>query len=370
MSADGSRLEAAFDGKLGGFELNAAFDVPGTGVTGLFGPSGCGKTTILRCVAGLQRLPGRLTVEGETWQDDAQGIFRKAHERPIGYVFQEASLFPHLTVRENLLFGSSRAGNINRGTHFSLGEIIDMFGLAGLIKRAPTALSGGERQRVAIGRALMSQPRLLLLDEPLSALDRTAREDIYPYLESLHQTLEIPCLYVSHDMTELERMADTLVLMEHGRVLASGPLSSLEADPALPLMRAPDAAVTLAGQVTDLDASYGLSHISVNGGLIIVPDPRARLGDEHRLRIKASDVSFTRARPTRTSILNCLAAKIISVNHQQADDVYVNVVAALGENGQGAHILGRVTRKSQEALALEADTPVFVQIKSVALVAR
>lgn len=360
-------IDAAFCGTVGGFALDAAFTVPAKGVTGLFGPSGSGKTTILRCVAGLTRLPGRLAVNGEVWQDDAARIFTKPHQRPVGYVFQEANLFAHLSVRDNLLFGARRAEKAGAASFFKFDDVVALLGLSQLSGRTPSALSGGEKQRVAIGRALMSQPRLLLLDEPLSALDRQSKDEILPYLESLHDALSIPSLYVSHDMSELERLADTLVLIDKGRVIASGPLPALQADPALPLLGAPDASVSLTGRVFDIDEAYGLLHLEIPGATLIVPAGHASIGDERRLRIKASDVSFARARPAETSILNCLPVRLQSFNMRDGDPAHVTIVAALGEDGAGAQIIGRVTRKSREMLDLREGDAVYAQIKSIAL---
>ena len=226
------------------------------GVTALFGPSGCGKTTVLRCVAGLQMLrDGYLSIGGEVWQDGA--AFRPPYERSVGYVFQEASLFPHLSVRGNLLYGHRRA--LRRGaeevTRFD--DVVALLGIEGLLDRSPLRLSGGERQRVAVGRALLSQPRLLLMDEPLAGLDRLSKDEILPYLEALHTALSIPILYVSHDLAEVERLADHLVLIEAGRVVAYGPLEELQADPELPVARLPDAAVALNATVTTTTRSTG-----------------------------------------------------------------------------------------------------------------
>ena len=361
-------IDARFSGALGSFTLDVAINVPMRGVTALYGPSGCGKTTILRCLAGLQRLPGRLTVAGEVWQDDGQGIFRAPHERSIGYVFQEASLFAHLSVRSNLLFGHRRALKAGLREEIRLDDVVELLGIGHMLERSPSHLSGGERQRVAVGRALLSQPRLLLMDEPLSALDRLTKDEILPYFEALHEKLSIPIIYVSHDISEVERLADTLVLMDRGRVLATGPLSDLEADPALPLARAPDAAVTLEGTIAEIDPVYALTSLSVPGGSLIVPGRRGEIGQRRRLKISASDVSFTLVAPVSTTIQNCLPARIISVDLQDAGRIQMNIVARLGENDTGARIVARVTRKSQEALRLVPGTRVFVQIKSVALV--
>jgi molybdate transport system ATP-binding protein len=369
MTGGDAIIDLAFAGRLGSFSLDVAFTAPMRGVTALFGPSGCGKTTILRCVAGLQRLRGRLKVGGETWQEDEARVFRRPYRRPVGYVFQEASLFAHLSVRRNLLYGARRVTASERERALALSEIVALLGIDHLLDRDPIALSGGERQRVAIGRALLSRPHLLLMDEPLAALDRPTKEEILPYLEALHESLAIPILYVSHDIAEVERLADTLVLLEAGRVLASGPLSDLESDPDLPLLRAPEAAVTLEGTVSGIDETYALTSLSVPGGTLIVPGRWDRPGNRRRLSITASDVSFTTAKATDTTILNCLPARIVSVSAQDKDDAQVNIVAALGHDGTGARIVGRVTRKSQEALSLVPGKPVFAQIKSVALLA-
>ena len=236
MTAVDRIIRAGFAGLLGRFSLNVAFTTPMRGITALFGPSGSGKTTTLRCIAGLQHLAGKLTVGAEIWQEDSACIFRKPHQRSIGYVFQEPSLFPHLSVRRNLLYGARRAIRDGGVQPISEDDVIDLLGLGQLLDRSPHALSGGERQRVAVGRALLSQPRLLLMDEPLAALDRATKDDILPYFEALHGALSVPILYVSHDMAEVERLADHLVLLDQGRVIASGPLSELEAEPSLPLL--------------------------------------------------------------------------------------------------------------------------------------
>lgn len=370
MKGGAATIGAAFAGTLGSFTLDVAFDAPMRGVTALFGPSGSGKTTILRCMAGLQRLSGKLTVGSETWQDDATGTFARPHERPIGYVFQEASLFPHLSVRRNLLYGARRSGTSGaKAQGIEFGGIVDLLGIGHLLDRSPAALSGGERQRVAVGRALLSQPRLLLMDEPLAALDRATKDEILPYFEALHESLAIPIVYVSHDVAEVERLADTLVLLDKGRVLAAGPLSHLESDPDLPLLRMSEAAVTLEGRIAAIDDAYALTSLAVAGGTLIVPGRAGAVGRRRRLRIRASDVSFVKTRPLDSTILNCLPARILSVTPQNGGDAQVNVVVGLGEDGAGARLVGRITRKSREALGLVPGAAVFAQIKSVALVA-
>ncbi|AWK85456.1 molybdenum ABC transporter ATP-binding protein [Azospirillum thermophilum] len=365
-STEAPAVEAAFRGRLGTFTLDVAFRAPARGVTALFGPSGCGKTTVLRCVAGLQRLDGRFAIDGEVWQD--AGSFRPTHKRPIGYVFQEANLFPHLSVRANLLYGHRRT--VGRGLPETIreAEVVELLGLSRLLDRSPRNLSGGERQRVAVGRALLSQPRLLLMDEPLAALDRFSKDDILPYLERLHDVLSVPVLYVSHDIAEVERLADHLVLLREGRLVASGPLQDLQSDPALPIARMPEAGVTLPATVAGHDPAYGLTALDLAGGRLQVPGDLGPVGAARRVRIAASDVSLARHPPEGSTILNALPARILAAEPQ--DHVQVMAVVALGDGagGTGARVLARVTRKSWDALALAPGQPVFVQIKGVALV--
>jgi molybdate transport system ATP-binding protein len=368
MSAGPPVIEASFAGRLGAFDVDASFTIPGRGVTALFGPSGCGKTTVLRCLAGLQRLGGRLVVGGEVWQDDAAGMFKPPHRRPIGYVFQEASLFPHLSVRKNLLYGAARAGGRSTG-ELGFEDTVALLGIGTLLDRAPAALSGGERQRVAMGRALLSRPRLLLMDEPLAALDRQTKDDILPYLEALHARLSIPIVYVSHDIAEVERLADTLVLMERGRATAVGRLADLQADPALPLLQPAEAAVTLEGRIAGTDDVYGLTLLDIEGGPLVVPGLHGPVGGRRRLRIRVSDVSFVLSRPEATTILNCLPVRILEAAPAGEGGAQVTLIAGLGEDGTGARIAARITRKSRDALGLEPGCRAYAQIKSVALLA-
>ena len=216
IPGDGQGVAGAFRGARGSFHLDVGFALPPKGVTALRGPSGSGKTTLLRCLAGLTRLPGRLCVEGETWQDER--IFRPAHRRAVGVVFQEASLLAHLSVRDNLLYGARR---VSAGPADGLDEIVDLLGLGALLSRSTAKLSGGERQRVALGRALLTRPRLLLMDEPLSSLDPESKAEILPYLERLPTTLAVPMLYISHDRDEIARLADQTLTMAGGRIVST-----------------------------------------------------------------------------------------------------------------------------------------------------
>jgi len=361
-TAKPGRIEIAFNGTLGTFSLDAQFSVPAKGVTAVFGPSGCGKTTVARCIAGLKRLAGGLcAVDGEIWQDDT--TFRPPHLRPIGYVFQEASLFPHLSVKRNLLFGAPKRDTVPIG----FDEVVELLGIAHLLTRAPAHLSGGERQRVAIGRALLSQPKLLVMDEPLAALDRSAKGEILPFLERLHEKLALPMLYISHDMAEIERFADHLVLMERGTVAAAGPLATLQSNPALPLAASRDAAVSCEAVVSGYDGRYGLLALRLKGARLLVPASPLAPGVRQRLRIAASDVSLALEAPYASSILNVFPARIRS--HAPLGHGEVTVVLALGTGGSGTQILARITRRSWDALGFRDGLDVFAQVKGVSLVA-
>jgi molybdate transport system ATP-binding protein len=357
-------IRVAFRGRLGTFELDAAFVVPAMGITALFGPSGCGKTTMLRCIAGLQYFPdGFCAIGDDVWQDATS--FRPTHRRPIGYVFQEASLFSHLSVRRNLRYGAPRGGRSASSNGIGVDEVTDLLGLDPLLDRAPRHLSGGERQRVAIGRALLSQPKLLLMDESLSALDRQSKDEILPFLERLHDRLSLPVVYVSHDMAETERLADHLVLMRSGRVLARGPRSELQSDPSLPLAAARDAAVSLDTMVETYDPEYGLATFRLDTTRFVVPTLQVTTGERRRLRIAASDVSLARERLRETTILNILPVRILSAT--RIFDHEMLVVLSLKPDGSEARLLARVTRRSWEQLGLAEGADVFAQIKSVAL---
>jgi len=362
-----SSIDVALAGPLGNFAVDVGMRVPASGVTALFGPSGCGKTTILRCIAGLQHLPGRIAIGEDVWQETKAGYFRPPHLRHVGYVFQEASLFPHLSVRDNLLYGARRVKPAGPA-HVSLDDIVALLGIDHLLDRATIALSGGERQRVAVGRALLAQPRILLMDEPLSALDRMTKDDILPYFERLHEQLALPVVYVSHDISEVERLADTLVLMRDGQIVASGPLKELQTDPTLPLLSAPEATVVLAGRVCRIDDDYALTELEVGGGKLVVPGRHGSPGATRRLRIAASDVSLARTASIDSTILNCLPVRILSIDVSTGAP-QANVILALGRDGCGDRIAARITRKSLVGLGLVSGADVYAQIKSVALIA-
>lgn len=349
-------VRVAFRARLGAFALDAAFAAPAHGVTALFGPSGCGKSSVLRAIAGLLHCKeGYCAVGEQIWQDAK--CFRPSHRRAIGYVFQDPGLFPHLSVRGNLRYGLQPGA-------ISFDEMVAFLRLEPLLSRMPRHLSGGERQRVAIGRALLSQPRLLLLDEPLSALDQSAKLDILSLLERLCAKLSLPVIHVSHDLREVERLADHLVLMDQGRVVAAGALATLQSDIELPLAQTPEAAVVLSARVTARDDAYGLARLAVDGAELCALAPSCQPGERCRVRIAASDVSLARARLSQNSILNALPARVLALRALACETV---ALLGLGEHGEGARILARITRRSCEGLALAPGLLVYAHVKGVVL---
>ena len=345
-----------------GFALDVDEHFPARGITALFGHSGSGKTTLLRCIAGLEHAAeGEIRFNGETWQD--ADIWVPTHRRPVGYVFQEASLFPHLTVMGNLRYGQKRSrGQDARAARFSLEHAIELLGIGHLLKRRPAALSGGERQRVGVARALAVSPRLLLMDEPLAALDLARKREILPYLERLHDDLEIPVLYVSHAPDEVARLADHLVVMEAGRVLASGPLNQILSRLDLPIRLGEDAGVVLDGQVAERDERWHLLRVACCSASLWVRDNGAAVGDHARVRILARDVSIAHEPTSGTSILNTLPAQVLSLG----DDAHP-ALSLVKLDVAGSPVLARVTRRSAEQLGLAPGMNVWIQIKAVAL---
>ncbi|GGB96852.1 hypothetical protein GCM10011352_23740 [Marinobacterium zhoushanense] len=358
-----STLNARFQGKIGDFRLNVEFAIPAQGVTALFGPSGCGKTTLLRCIAGLTRLPGaELSMNGDSWQQGRH--FVPTHKRPIGYVFQEPGLFAHLNVMKNLTYGMRRAG-VKTENSKALGELTELMGIAQLLQRQVHALSGGERQRVAIARALLMRPKLLLMDEPLSALDQDNKNEILPYLEQLHAQLEIPVLYVTHDRREVERLADQILLLRGGELLAQGEIGEMLTRPDLPFASARDAVTVLDGRVLHFDVRYGLSTLQLDGGTLEVPDTLGPTGVYKRLRIAATDVSLAQSLDHASTILNRLPAVIWKI--LPTDGPSLNVLLRVGNMGEGSALLASVTRKSVESMNLQPGQSVYAQIKGASL---
>ncbi|NML28433.1 molybdenum ABC transporter ATP-binding protein [Zoogloea dura] len=345
---------------LADFALEADLSLPGRGVTALFGPSGSGKTTLLRCVAGLARAAGRVEINGECWQDDARRIFLPTHQRALGYVFQEASLFAHLSVKANLEFGLKRIAPAERKVGWD--AALELLGIGHLLERGTGALSGGERQRVAIARALLTSPRLLLMDEPLAALDARRKQEILPYLERLHDELAIPILYVSHSPDEVARLADHLVLLEQGRVLASGPIAELQARLDLPLALDEDAAVVVEAQVLEHDEAYALTRLGLARGSIQVTRKPLAVGARARIKIQARDVSIALSADNPSSIVNRLPARIRGFG-----EAVHPAQCLVSLDAGGTLLLARITRLSRDQLDLREGMEVVAQIKSVAL---
>jgi molybdate transport system ATP-binding protein len=346
-----------------GFSLDVDLAIPGQGVTAIFGPSGSGKTTLLRCIAGLERASGVLSVESQPWQDGSH--FMPVHERPLGYVFQEASLFPHLSARRNLEYGMKRVAAAKR--RVAMDQAIELLGIGHLLDRLPDRLSGGERQRVAIARALLTSPRLLLMDEPLAALDLARKNEILPYLERLHDELEIPVLYVSHSPDEVARLADHIVVMEAGRAVAQGPLTETLARVDQPIRLGEDTGVVLDGTVAERDEGWHLARVEFAGGSgdhsVWVRDTGHALGRHVRVRILARDVSVALEPQHDSSILNTLAASITEI----ADDAHPALALVKLQIGKSA-VVARLTHRSATSLGLKPGTRVFAQIKAVALI--
>lgn len=355
-----SEIRAVFKRVAGDFTLDVSLSLPGRGVTAVFGPSGSGKTTILRCIAGLERAPGGfLSVNGDVWQDDAKGVFKPVHTRSLGYVSQAANLFAHLSVQGNLEYGLHRIPTPER--KLPLGQIIELLGIKNLLDRQPRNLSGGESQRVAIARALATSPQLLLMDEPLAALDVQRKADVLPYLESLHTQLDIPVLYVSHAPDEVARLADHLVLMDAGRVTASGATRELMTRMDLPLAHGDTAAAIIDAVVTQVEPQFHMSHAEFAGRQISVLNPSLQVGQRIRVRIQARDVSLTLERQQGTSVLNIIAATVSGFSADSPGQVMVAL------NAGGSMLLARITQKSLEGLLLQPGSPVFAQVKGVAV---
>ncbi len=355
------RIRARFRLAWAGFDLDVDLDLPGRGVTALFGHSGSGKTTCLRCVAGLERAAeARLEVNGELWQDSAAGVFVPPHRRALGYVFQEASLFPHLSVRRNLEFGLRRVDAASR--RVSWANVMELLGIGHLLERMPARLSGGERQRVGIARALLTSPRLLLMDEPLAALDLKRKNEILPYLERLHDELDIPVLYVSHSPDEVARLADHVVLLDQGRVVAQGALQETLARLDLPTAFSEDAGVVIEARVAAHDDAYHLSRLDFAGGEVLVARRAAAIGQRLRFRVHARDVSLALSRSEDSSITNVIAATVCALVEA---DTPAHVLVRL--DAAGTPLLARITRRSSDHLQLAPGLAVWAQIKAVAL---
>lgn len=354
-------IEARFRLAYSEFRLDVDLHLPASGVTVFFGHSGSGKTTLLRCIAGLEHAPeGWLKIGDALWQDSSRGIFMPTHRRNLGYVFQEANLFPHLSVQDNLQYARRRIRNDL--APLPLAQAIDLLAIGPLLDRLPGRLSGGERQRVAIARALAASPEILLMDEPLASLDEQRKQDILPFLIRLHQSLNIPVLYVTHSLEEVNQLADHLLVMEQGRQVVCGPLSETLTRLDAPLALDRQAASVWQGRVVDHEADYHLTHAEFAGGVLSLPYLDLALGSEVRIRIHARDVSITLQPPSASSILNILPARISKISNLPHGQTVVQL--AVGKEILLAHI----TRKSAMLLALQPGMSVFAQIKGTSIV--
>lgn len=342
-----------------GFTLDVDLTLPGRGITALFGHSGSGKTTLLRLIAGLEQAPGGfLAIDGEVWQGD--NVFLPAHRRPLGYVFQESSLFPHLSARGNIEYGMKRTPQaLDRA---ALDHIVGLLAIGHLLERRPSQLSGGERQRVAIARALAVNPRLLLMDEPLAALDIKRKQEILPYLEQLHDELDIPVLYVSHSPDEVARLADYLVVMEEGKIPASGPLDEILARLDLPFRLGEDVGIVLDAVVGERDADWHLARMDFPGGSLWTRDKGISVGRKVRVRVLARDISLSTQHQEHTSIQNHLRGQVDAI----ADDEHPGLALVRVRVGPTA-LVARLTKRSAATLGIAPNQDVWLQVKSVAL---
>jgi molybdate transport system ATP-binding protein len=355
-----SGLEVDVAGRVGDFAVEVGF-ASDRGVTALFGHSGAGKTTVVNMIGGLVRpARGRIVVGGHVLFDAARGIDLPPHRRRLGHVFQEGRLFPHLSVRRNLLYGSWFAGRARTRRRFE--EVVELLGIRRLLERRPRSLSGGERQRVAIGRALLSEPAALLMDEPLASLDPARKAEILPYLEGLRDEARLPIVYVSHSIDEVARLARTMVLMSDGRVAAAGLLADVMARLDLrPLTGRFEAGVVVDGRVLEQDDAYQLTVVTLGEQQLAVPRLEAAPGTPVRLRIRARDVALALRPPQDTSIQNMLRGRVVEFGWQDGPFVEVNV--AVGD----VQLTARLTRRSAHSLQLTAGREVFALIKTIAL---
>jgi len=345
---------------LGNFALEVAFQAEAP-ILGLFGRSGSGKTTLVNLLAGTVRPQrGRIVVNGETLFDSARGVDVPPERRRLGYVFQDDLLFPHLSVEGNLLYGYRRAPSAARV--IDVAHVIDLLGLQHLMHRLPDALSGGEKQRVAIGRALLAQPRLLLMDEPLASLDVPRREEVLRYVELLRDDLAIPIVYVSHSVAEITRLADTVVLLSDGKTLAVGDVDDVMGRIDLrPQTGRHEAGAVIDTRVVEHDLQYGLTTLVFEGGLLVVPNVDALAGERVRVRIRARDVSLALTRPSHLSILNVLEGSVVAISDENGP--VVDVQLRVGE----ASLQARITRRSRVDLGLAEGQRIFALVKAVSL---
>ncbi|HIC47260.1 MAG TPA: molybdenum ABC transporter ATP-binding protein [Methylophaga aminisulfidivorans] len=354
-----SGIETCFYLQHPGFTLDIDLTIPAQGVTALFGPSGSGKSTILRCIAGLEKAKGKFVFDGNVWQDD--NTFIPPHQRPIAYVFQESALFPHLSVMANLNYAFKRRKQNNH--EFSLDKAIELLGIAHLLDRKPAKLSGGEKQRVAIARSLAVNPKLLLMDEPLAALDVARKREFLPFLEKLHDTLKMPVIYVSHSPTEVARLADHIVLLKEGRVEATGPLNQTLSRLDLSSQMDEQASVIIEARIEQLQSEWHLAEAAFEGGSMWVRDMNFVIGSQVRLQVLARDVSLTLSPDKDSSIANTIEAIIEEVGAGDHPAILL-VRLKIGAN----FLLCRLTSRSFHHLGVSVGDKVWAQIKSAAII--
>ncbi|MDH5563960.1 MAG: molybdenum ABC transporter ATP-binding protein [Nitrospirota bacterium] len=358
-----SQLAANFEVTFPTFHLKVSLAVPAEGIIAVFGPSGCGKSTLLRCLAGLERSSsGSMVLNSHIWQDESHGIFVPLSQRSIGYVFQEPRLFPHLNVRANLHYGWKRTSESTR--HITLEQVIHVLDIERLLDRLPQSLSGGEQQRVAIGRALLTSPQLLLMDEPLSSLDLQRKREILPFIRRLDSEFHIPIIYVSHDLHEIIELAKTVVLLKEGTVVGSGPIEEVFSQLDLRhLIPENHLGALVDTTVAEQDQKFGLTKLAFSGGHLHVPHQPRQIGERLRVQILAKDVSIISSQPSfQTSVLNLLEATVIEIGKINIEHPFVEIKLDIG-----CPLLATITRKSLTALQLHPGQRVHAQIKAVAL---
>jgi len=339
------------------FNLQARFEIPEKGVLGIFGQSGSGKTTLLRCLAGLEKkVKGEIEFNNQVWLGKRKQV--NAQQRNIGYVFQDSRLFPHLSVKDNLEYGCKRAGSVNESNKQYLIQLLNIFPL---LDRMPASLSGGEKQRVAVARALLKRPQLLLMDEPMASLDDTHKNEILPYLERLHDKLNIPIVYVSHSVDEVSRLCDQMLVLSAGKVAFSGTITDALTSVSSPLLNTTNSIAVLNAQVIKTDSNYGLSTVSTASGSEFLVKGELKKGRSVRLRIRAADVSLCKSKPTDSSILNILPARILGVVEETSSEVLLQMAV------KKDILLARISKKSFKQLGLKFDMPIYIQVKGVLL---
>ena len=356
------QIKANFDLTFDEFQLSVNLDLPAKGVITLFGPSGSGKSTLLRCLAGLEKSDhGFMQIGNEVWQDDASGFFVPTYARPLGFVFQEPRLFAHLSVEKNLSFGYKRTPEDER--YIEWDYIIDLLDIGHLLQRKPNKLSGGEQQRVAIGRALLASPKVLLMDEPLASLDNERKSEVIPFIRKLHDELDVPIVYVSHSLLEVLQITDTIVFMQQGKNIATGPLTELCSELNLVNYLGDMSGAVIETTVAAHEEEFGLTRLTFQYNSLYVPRVNGMIGQSQRVHILARNVGIALQPPqVTTSFLNILEAKVISV---AVPDVRSHAVQI--KLDVGVPLLASISRKSLYNLALEPGQTCYALIKAVSL---